>query len=288
MPFTLDTFTHLFDWEKDPQRQEKIVNARLEAEFDGVDTGLSASAARITTVEAAVAAGVADGSITTAKLADDAVTYAKMQNISATARILGRKTAGAGDTEECTLSEVLDFIASATQGDILYRGASAWARLPAGTSGNFLKTNGAGADPAWAAAAGTTLVGTQTGSGTTPITFTGIPTCKLLLAAVDRASHNNGANQTLRVELSNNNGSSWAAAVAITSAVSAAVIVSGEVSIARIDQSSRFPITGVPPASGFIATVDAAATGPINAVRFSWSAGSWDGASNTIDLYAIA
>lgn len=39
MPFTLDTFTHLFDWEKDPQRQVKIVNARLEAEFDGIDTG---------------------------------------------------------------------------------------------------------------------------------------------------------------------------------------------------------------------------------------------------------
>jgi len=42
MPFTGDTFTHLFDWEKDPQRQEKIVNARLEAEFDGYDTALSA------------------------------------------------------------------------------------------------------------------------------------------------------------------------------------------------------------------------------------------------------
>jgi hypothetical protein len=50
MPFTGDTFTHLFDWVTDPQRQEKIVNARLEAEFDGVDTGLSAQAVRITTI----------------------------------------------------------------------------------------------------------------------------------------------------------------------------------------------------------------------------------------------
>jgi len=41
MPFSGSTFTHLFDWEKDPQRNEKIVNARLEAEFDGIDTGLS-------------------------------------------------------------------------------------------------------------------------------------------------------------------------------------------------------------------------------------------------------
>lgn len=51
MPFTGDSFAHLFDWEKDPQRQEKIINARLEAEFDGVDTGLSAVAARVTVVE---------------------------------------------------------------------------------------------------------------------------------------------------------------------------------------------------------------------------------------------
>jgi hypothetical protein len=51
MPFTGDSFSHLFDWEKDPQRQEKIVNARLEAEFDGLDTGLSAVAARATTLE---------------------------------------------------------------------------------------------------------------------------------------------------------------------------------------------------------------------------------------------
>lgn len=45
MPFSGSTFSHLFDWEKDPQRQEKIINARLEAEFDGIDTGLSSRAA---------------------------------------------------------------------------------------------------------------------------------------------------------------------------------------------------------------------------------------------------
>lgn len=40
----------------------------------------------------------------TAGLLDDAVTYAKMQNVSATDKVLGRSTAGAGDVEEiaCT------------------------------------------------------------------------------------------------------------------------------------------------------------------------------------------
>ena len=38
-----------------------------------------------------------DGSIGTATLANDAVTYAKMQNVSATDKVLGRSTAGAGN-----------------------------------------------------------------------------------------------------------------------------------------------------------------------------------------------
>lgn len=43
-----------------------------------------------------------DASVVTAKIADDAVTYAKIQNVSATDKLLGRATAGAGDVEEIT------------------------------------------------------------------------------------------------------------------------------------------------------------------------------------------
>lgn len=39
---------------------------------------------------------------------------------------------------------------SDAQGDIIYFNGSAWVRLPAGTSGNVLQTNGSGQDPAWA------------------------------------------------------------------------------------------------------------------------------------------
>jgi len=88
-----------------------------------------------------------------ATIAAGAVDYAMIQNVSATARILSRKTAGAGVVEEATLSEILDFITSAAQGDILFRGAALWERLGAGTSGHFLKTQGAAADPVWAATA---------------------------------------------------------------------------------------------------------------------------------------
>lgn len=41
-----------------------------------------------------------------------------------------------------------------SQGDVLYRGAAGWLRLAAGVSGQYLKTLGTGADPAWADVAG--------------------------------------------------------------------------------------------------------------------------------------
>lgn len=48
-------------------------------------------------------------------------------------------------------SETLDTI-SATQGTVLYRGASAWEGMAPGTSGRFLQTRGAAANPLWARA----------------------------------------------------------------------------------------------------------------------------------------
>jgi Repeat of unknown function (DUF5907) len=52
-----------------------------------------------------------------ATIANDAVTYAKMQNVSATSRFLGRKTAGAGDPEELTASDAKTILAI-TESDV--------------------------------------------------------------------------------------------------------------------------------------------------------------------------
>lgn len=125
----------------------------------GTNTTQAASTAFVTAAVAAVP-GLTDGdkgditvsgSGATWAVDGNAITYAKMQDISATSRILGRKTAGAGDPEEVTLSELLDFIGSAARGDILFRGASAWQRLAAGTSGHLLQSGGTGGDPSWTA-----------------------------------------------------------------------------------------------------------------------------------------
>jgi hypothetical protein len=66
-----------------------------------------------------VAVGVPDDlSVSTAKLADDAVTFAKLQNI-ATARLLGRATAGTGDVEELTaIPAGVDVPAARLSGDV--------------------------------------------------------------------------------------------------------------------------------------------------------------------------
>jgi hypothetical protein len=51
-------------------------------------------------------AKIADGTIATGDIADDAVTYAKLQNVSATSRLLGRVSSGAGNAEELTPAQV--------------------------------------------------------------------------------------------------------------------------------------------------------------------------------------
>lgn len=48
---------------------------------------------------------------------------------------------------------ILDQITN-VHGSVLFRGAAGWEALAPGTAGQFLKTNGAGADPSWAAGGG--------------------------------------------------------------------------------------------------------------------------------------
>jgi hypothetical protein len=54
---------------------------------------------------------------------------------------------------------------SDAQGDILYYTGSAWARLPAGTAGYFLQTQGSGANPQWSQPVANTASGASSYSG---------------------------------------------------------------------------------------------------------------------------
>lgn len=83
------------------------------------------------------------GSGTTITIDNDVVTYAKMQNISATDRLLGRDTAGAGDTEELTVGGGVEFTGSggirrsALTGDVTASAGSNATTLAAGNAGNL-------------------------------------------------------------------------------------------------------------------------------------------------------
>lgn len=147
-------------------------------------------------------------------VANDAITYAKMQNVSATSRILGRKSASSGDTEECTLSEVLDFISSAAQGDILYRGASSWARLGAGTSGQALVTGGASANPSWSAVGSgsggaLTLISSQSLASASSVTFSSLGSYSHLELYFTGRSDAAGTPVTVIVQFNGDSGSNY-------------------------------------------------------------------------------
>ena len=63
-------------------------------------------------------------------------------------------------------------LGSDAQGDVMYYNGTDWARLAAGTSGYFLKTQGAGANPAWAAAGFTSSNIRLNGNNGSTVNFT--------------------------------------------------------------------------------------------------------------------
>lgn len=72
-----------------------------------------------------------------------------------------------GGTGQTTASAGFDALSpTTTQGDIIYRNATTNTRLGAGTAGQFLQTQGAGANPVWAAAGGAIDIQTFDASGT--------------------------------------------------------------------------------------------------------------------------
>lgn len=71
---------------------------------------------------------------------------------------------GGGSTAR-NLYQLMDIsLTSVAQGDILYHDGTRWVNLAHGTSGQFLKTQGAGANPVWATVSATTAWGGITGT----------------------------------------------------------------------------------------------------------------------------
>ena len=136
-----------------------------------------------------------DDAVTTIKVADDAVTYAKVQNVSATDKLLGRVSAGAGNIEEITCTAagraLLDDADAAAQRTTLGLGTLST------QSGTFSGTHSGTTSGTNTGDQTIALIGDVTGSGTGTFTATvaagAITTAKILDANVTTGKLANGA-----------------------------------------------------------------------------------------------
>lgn len=143
------------------------------------------------------------GTIATGQIANSTVTLAQMANLTAN-RVIGNNTGSPATPTALSPSSVLDII-GATQGQILYRDASAWLPLAPGSSGNLLKSNGAGANPSWAGTTGTwTLLSTIATTSGTSVTATSLAAYDTYYVTINNVV--TASNDTLRFYVSINNG----------------------------------------------------------------------------------
>jgi hypothetical protein len=68
--------------------------------------------------------------------------------------VVGNSTGSTAAPADTTLTSLIDRAFGSTQGQILYRGSSAWAALGTGTAGQVLQTGGASANPSWVTPSG--------------------------------------------------------------------------------------------------------------------------------------
>lgn len=64
-------------------------------------------------------------------------------------QVMGNISSGPATPVPIGVSALLDATLGSTQGDILYRGASAWNVLAPGSAGQYLQSGGSGANPSW-------------------------------------------------------------------------------------------------------------------------------------------
>ncbi len=93
-------------------------------------------------------------------------------------------------------------------------------------------------------------------------------------------SHNDGGNQSLRVALSVNNGSSYGTAHSISAVVAAGVTIFQMSFVGNASSGASHPVIGTNNTGALDTT-----NGAINALQFSFSAGSFD--AGAIDVYAL-
>lgn len=184
--------------------------------------------------------------------------------------------------------------ASQATGDILYRGASSWARLAKGSDGQVLTL--ASGLPAWddVATGGMTLLGTLTTTSGSTASLTSIPSgyrslrCEIVGVSCSSASY-------LQLALSSTNGAAYGTAGVIVSAALAAAsnTLSGIVDVVGIWStvaSVKLASSSLVESSGTLRGAEVATptntAAVVDAIQFSWASGNFDGGA--IRVYGVS
>ena len=153
---------------------------------------------------------VAYSTIATANVADDAITYAKIQNIGTANRVLGRASTGEVSEVQVATAMIADDavslakIAAGTDGELITWDASGDpAVVGAGTSGHYLKSQGAGSVPVFASVSAaftgpSTSVATTSGTSHDIITDIAAGT-KVVIVNFENVSLNSGNNPYIQL-----------------------------------------------------------------------------------------
>lgn len=213
-----------------------------------------------------VAATIANNAVTNAKAA-------QMATVTVKSNITG-STANAADN---TLTAVIDAcIGSTAQGDILYRNGTIWTRLGAGTNGQFLQTQGAAANPQWAAVGGSAPTTNTTTSGsesTFTVDFTNNFAYRFYFNGVGAAG---GAGETMTVVASDDGGGSYETSTYNLKYISGTTTTASTAGIARLDNSNSL-------LNGYI---DIWQDSTSSLTRFKCQAGANDGGGTSSESFS--
>jgi hypothetical protein len=215
------------------------------------------------------ASDITSGTLDIARIANDAVTYAKIQNVSATNRILGRSSAGAGDVEELDAATARTVMSVQPTASPAFTGAATFANtgdvVPltvtnAGTANSFVVNDASGdTSPFVIDASGNVGVGTaspstaldvagtiRSGSGSTDpgtgavMYFVGSGSFQTVIAGAAFAVHTgNNNDRTQKLFISSTGTATFAGQVRVNTADSAtALLVNGATKGVRFATSS--------------------------------------------------
>lgn len=223
------------------------------------------------------------GTGTTLTIDNDAVTNAKLANMAAT-RVKARGTASTGDPEDIAIGNGITLDATSLR---------TLQQMSVTVDGSGLKLDGDSGTPGNSKYYGTNASGTKgfnsvpqlqflgedgVGTGTT-FTKTISPTSKFIVVFLSNVSHNNGAAQNLRVELSGDGGvSGWGGPITLTQATfGAASAIAGMFCIGTNTNTTSYIGSQISGNTNGAVTVPgmSGGTGP-DSYRLSWSAGNFD------------